>query len=111
MESTVTTKKNTTMEERNEQIRAYYNDGERSLAEVGRKFGLKRQRVQQILKKLGAWKPHKPSGRTEHLGVTVKPETKHALEELAGDASVSRLASDVLDDYVEEKMTAEAAKE
>lgn len=89
------------MKERNERICAFYAEGH-SQAECMREFSLKRQRVQQILKRGGAWKRHEPSNRTKFLGVSVSDATKSRLEEKAEDAgvSVSKLASDALDQLV-----------
>lgn len=94
------------MDARNARICGYYDEGH-SIAACAKHFVLSRQRVQQILKKGGAWRPHEPSGRTEHLGVTVKEETKTALERKAAEmdppTSVSKLASDALDALVAPK--------
>lgn len=99
----MTPKQKKKMEKRNDAICACYAEG-KSLAECGRKFGLGRQRVQQILKKAGAWRPHTPSGRTNHVGVTVTQETKKKLKELAdeNDMSVSELTAKALDELVKE---------
>lgn len=109
----MTTKQREAMHARNEAICAFYQNvdpktGEsnpRPMADVGRKFGLKRQRVQQILKKAGIWRPHERSGRTKFVGVVVREETKEALERLAEEkgTSVSKLTSDALDDLVKEE--------
>ena len=86
------------MTQRNAAICAYYQAGH-TTAECGKKFGLKRQRAQQILKRAGVWQPYVKSGRTEFLGVSVKEATKKALRERADSEgiSVSQLASDTLD--------------
>lgn len=87
--------------QRDAAICAYYLEG-RKLAECASKFQLGRQRVLQILKIAGVWKPYEKTNRTKFLGVTVTPETKAALEEKADDMgiSVSKLASDALDSIV-----------
>ena len=100
----MTTEQREKMNARNAAIVAHHRDGH-SIAECGRRFGLKRQRVQQILKKAGAWRPHEPSGRTRFVGVTVTEETKGRLEEMAEEkgTSVSRLTSDALDEMVKKE--------
>ena len=94
---------NRAMTERNASIVTYYQGG-RSLTEVGKHFKLGRQRVLQILKAAGAWKPYVKGERDKFLGVTVKGRTKDGLAKLAGarGVSVSRAASDVLDKAVDE---------
>lgn len=87
--------------QRDEAICAYYVAGHK-LAECASHFRLGRLRVLQILKAGGVWKPYVKTKRTKFLGVTVTPETKAALEEKAEDlgVSVSKLASDALDEVV-----------
>lgn len=83
-----------------------------SMAECGRRYGLGRQRVQQILKKAGVWRPYSKTRRNQHLGVVVTPETKAALESEAEakGVSVSKLTSDKLDELVGNAAPVEEAK-
>lgn len=87
-----------TRQQRDEAICAYYVKG-RKLAECASHFRLGRQRVLQILKAAGVWKPYEKMKRTKFLGVSVSYETKAALKVKAEEAglSVSRFASDALD--------------
>ena len=81
------------MAERNKAICDYYLDAH-TITECGRKFGLRRQRVQQILKSGGVWKPHEKSDRSEFVGINVSAEVKDALKQKAKKrgVSLSRLA-------------------
>jgi predicted HicB family RNase H-like nuclease len=87
---------------RDEAICDFYVRGA-SVAECGRKFGLKRQRVTQILKRAKVWRPYIMQGRTKFLGVSIKEETHAKLQERAQaqGKSVSKLTSDALDALVE----------
>ncbi len=90
-----------TMTERNQQICAHYVAGHK-LKECASAFKLGRQRVLQILQAGGVWQPYVKGERTKFLGVNVSEETKEGLKAKA-DAegkSVSRFASDVLDEAV-----------
>lgn len=89
------------LERRNLDICAYYVAGHR-LSECASKFGLGRQRVQQILQAGNVWKPYARSDRTKFLGVSVSEQTKTKLEALAESrgVSVSKLTSDELDRLV-----------
>ncbi|HVJ72062.1 MAG TPA: hypothetical protein VM531_11255 [Sphingomicrobium sp.] len=87
--------------QRNQDICAYYQSGQ-TIASCSKKFGLQRQRIQQILKQGEVWRPRVKSGRTTFLGVSVNEETKKALHRKARSEglSVSKLASDALDKLV-----------
>jgi transposase len=101
----MTPEKRAELDERNARIVRYYQDGH-SISECGVEFRLGRQRVQQILKEAGAWKPYQKSDRTEFLGVSVSAETKTRLNAIAdkrGVRSVSKLTSDLLDEYVQDE--------
>lgn len=85
--------------ERNKAICTLYESGA-TMTECGRRYGINRSRVHQILKKSGVWRPHHRSGRDKYLGVVVSEETKEALRikaEAAGK-SMSKFASDALDE-------------
>ena len=56
-------------------ICVYHQDGHK-LSECASKFRLDRQRVLQILKKAGIWRPYVKTNRTKFLGVSVSEETK-----------------------------------
>lgn len=73
-----------------------------SLEECGKQAGLETQRVRQILKKAGVWKPPTRSRRTKFLGVSVSESTKDGLKQKADQegVSVSKLASNALDALV-----------
>jgi hypothetical protein len=90
------------MEERNAAICAYYLDGHRKMADCERKFQLGRQRILQILKESGAWRPYVKGDRTKFVGVNVSEETKDALKKKADEAgvSISRMVSDQIDEMV-----------
>jgi hypothetical protein len=85
---------------RNAAICAYHAN--HTLTECAAKFGLKKGRVLQILKKGGVWRPRTASTRTKFLGVSVSEETKNGLKTKAEKAglSVSKLTSDALDALV-----------
>ena len=89
------------MDERNVAICLYYNGGHK-LSETASHFKMGRQRVLQILKKGGVWKPYVKSKRDKFLGLTVTEETKDALRERAEErgVSVSRFVADKLDEMV-----------
>ncbi len=91
------------MDARNQAIVAYYNEGNNP-RKCASKFGVGRQRVLQILQKLGAWKPYVKSDRTKHVGVVVSEETKGRLHEKADEKgmSVSQFAADALERAVAE---------
>lgn len=85
------------MTARNEAICRFYAD-DHTLAECGKKFGLKRQRIQQILQAAGVWRQYARTGRNKHLGVTVSEEDKMALtaEAKRRGVSVSSLTADTI---------------
>lgn len=89
------------MTERNASICRYYQDGH-SLKECASHFTLGRQRIKLILQAGNVWRPYVKGERTQFLGVNVSEETKGALKEKADAAgkSVSRFASDALDEVV-----------
>lgn len=89
------------MTDRNAAICAYYAAGHKP-RECASKFGLGRQRVLQILQAGGVWKPYERGSRTKFLGVNITENTRDALKAKAGaqGVSVSRLASDALDEVV-----------
>ena len=84
--------------ERDAAICAYYQEGHTMAACVAR-FHLSRQRVIQILKKAGVWRPYVKSVRTKFLGISVTEEAKRELRQRAArrGVSVSKLVSDVVD--------------
>lgn len=100
----MTEEKREEMRLRNEAICRSYQDG-RNLAEIGKEFGLKRARIQQILQAAGVWRPLVREPRDEFVGVTVTRETKAALAAKAKErgVSVSRLASQTFEDLVKEE--------
>ena len=95
--------KNALLQTRNKIICEYYLTGKK-LVEVARHFQLGRQRILQILKQGGVWKPYVRSARTRHLGVTVTQDAKDALKKKADEQgiSVSQLVADAVDDLVQE---------
>jgi hypothetical protein len=93
------------LEERDAAICRYYTEGHK-ISECAATFNLGRQRVHQILKKAGVWKPFdKQSTRTAFLGINVTNDTKSRLVALAErrGLSVSKLAANVLDAVVRNK--------
>ncbi len=93
--------KATQMTTRNAAICAHYTSGH-TVRECASHFTLGRQRIMQILMAAGVWKPYEKGDRTKFLGVNVSAETKDGLKTKADEAgkSVSRFASDVLDEAV-----------
>ena len=91
-------------EQRDAAICAFYGDNH-SLTETSRHFRIGKQRVMQILKAGGVWRPYVKSNRTHQLGIVVSEETKKALHERAEEegTSVSRLGSKVLDEFVKKE--------
>lgn len=91
------------MTQRNADICAYYKAGHK-LSECASRFGLGRQRVQQILLAAGIWKPYVKGDRTEFLGVSVSAADKAALTEEAArrGLSMSALTSDLIKDMLAE---------
>lgn len=91
-----------TNEQRDAEICRRYSAGE-TLSELARCFGLGRQRIQQIVKKGGVWKPYERQ-RDQFIGVSVSGETKEKLKQKAEGkgVSLSRLTSDALDELVKE---------
>jgi DNA-binding CsgD family transcriptional regulator len=90
--------------ERNAQISRMYIGGA-TLQECAEAHKISRERVRQVLRKLGVFKRHrvvKKSERNAFLGVNVSEPTKTALKEKAAaeGKSVSQLASEVLDEVV-----------
>jgi hypothetical protein len=83
------------MEQRNKEICAFYVAGN-DLAACASKFGLKRQRLKQLLEKAGVWRPYEKSKRTKFLGVSLTDEDKVALREEADrdGMSMSALSSE-----------------
>lgn len=55
---------------RNQAICAYYEAGH-ALSACASRFRLNRQRVLQILKAAGVWRPYVKTSRTEFVGVVV----------------------------------------
>lgn len=90
-----------TKDERNAAICASYQAGTR-LAKVASDFKLGRQRVLQILKAAGVWRPYERGTRTKFLGVTVSEATKDGLTEMAAakGISVSKMTAEALDEMV-----------
>jgi len=82
------------MRERNAAIVTAYQAGG-SMAEIARRHGIGRARVQQILKQAGAWRPYEKNDRTAFLGVNLTPAQKAKLRAEAAKRgiSVSRLVS------------------
>lgn len=89
------------MTERDKAICDYYEAGHK-VADCASNFKLGRQRVVQILKDAGVWRPYVRTNRTKFLGVNVTDETKDALRAKADEmgVSVSRLTSDILNEAV-----------
>jgi hypothetical protein len=90
--------KKTHMLARNAAICDLYLSGA-TLAACGKRFGLKRQRIKQIVQEAGIWRepiPHIPDGRDEFLGINISPEDKEALKAEAArtNTSMSALTSD-----------------
>lgn len=88
-------------EERDAAICAYYSEGHSATA-CCKKFGLKRQRVHQILMKHGVKRRRTKGLRTKFLGISVSAQTKEALRQRADaeGVSVSKLTADALDALV-----------
>ena len=89
------------MTQRNAAICAHYQAGHK-LSECASRFKLGRQRVQQILKAAGIWKPYIKNDRTKFLGVTVSEADKAALtlEAARRGISMSALTSDLIKDML-----------
>lgn len=88
----------TAREKRDADICAYYAAGYK-LSQTASHFRLGRQRVMQILKKAGAWRPYVKTGRTKFLGTTVSEETKAALHEEARRRGIS--VSELTDEAIQ----------
>jgi hypothetical protein len=94
------------MAARDAEICALYLTGA-SLAECGKKYGLKRQRIKQIVQKAGVWREYvRPptNGRDEFLGVNISEEDKLALRDEAKrrGISMSALTADLIKDMLAE---------
>lgn len=89
------------MQQRDADIAAYYQAGH-SIVECGRRYGLKRQRVLQILKAAEVWKPYVKGDRTQFLGVSVSEPAKAALKQKAEEQgiSVSQLTANTIDEML-----------
>lgn len=89
------------MTQRDAAICEYYVAGHK-IAACASQFKLGRQRILQIIKAAGVWKPYTKMDRTRFLGVNVTDATKGALKVRAGKRgiSVSQLSSDILDEAV-----------
>lgn len=87
------------MEARNLEICQMYLSGA-SLAECGKKFGLKRQRIKQIVQAAGIWRarPKTSDGRDDFLGVNISESDKQALREEAArrGLSMSQLTAELI---------------
>lgn len=90
------------MLQRNAAICAHYETG-KTLAATSKHFRLSRQRVLQILKESGVWRPYVKSNRTQFLGVNVSEDEKQALQEEAmrRGMSMSSLTADLIKDMLE----------
>lgn len=77
---------------------AYYDKGAKTLRQIASHFRIGRQSVLNILKAQDAWMghPHPKNGRTQFLGISVKPETRDAVKIEAERRGVS--ASEVADE-------------
>lgn len=79
--------------ERNDTICRLYLEG-KSLADIGRQFGLKRQRIKQIVVEAGLWRKRMPAQneRDEFLGINISESDKVALRAEAARLGVSMSA-------------------
>lgn len=87
--------------ERNRQICEQYQRTGR-ITETARMFNLGRQRVTQIIKRAGVWKPRTRGPRIAYVGVNVSEEAKQALRDAASahGMSISQYTAQVIDDVV-----------
>lgn len=76
------------MEDRDARICAGYRDGQK-ISQLASTFRMNRQRIIQILKREGAWRPYQKNGRDTFLGVSISREDKVALEAEAERRGVS----------------------
>jgi len=81
------------MAERNQAICAYYLEGH-TLAECGKQFGLKRQRIKQIVQAAKIWRERTPStnDRDKFLGINISEEDKATIKEEASRQGISMSA-------------------
>lgn len=79
------------MEQRNADICSYYK-ADHNVAECGKRFGLKRQRILQILQASGVWQPYEKTGRDVFLGISLTEGDKAALRAEAERRGVSMSA-------------------
>lgn len=98
--------KQAAMNERNAAICKMYLEGE-TLAACGKRFGLKRQRIKQIVKDAGIWREYHrppPNGRDEFLGVNISESDKIALRKEAKrrGLSMSALTADLISEMLAE---------
>ena len=89
------------MSPRDDLLCKFYESGE-SIDDCAKKFGISHQRVRQILRKAGVW--HRKEARPAFLGVDVTEEAKTKLRAEADKrgVSMSRLASEAIDDLLGE---------
>ena len=71
-----------------------------TLEECGKQYRVRRQRIKQIVKAAGLWRPRTTSGRDEFLGVNLHEEDKLALKIEADrqGLSMSALSAKILAD-------------
>ncbi len=100
------------MNARNAEICQMYMSGA-TLAECASRFGVKRQRIKQIVEDAGIWRPYvRPprSDRDEFLGVNLTEADKDALREEATrrGMSMSSLTATLIRDMLDEIRVKEA---
>lgn len=84
---------NPDMAERDQEICKMYLAG-KTLQECGTQYGIRRQRVKQILKEAGVWRPavKQTSERDEFLGLNISTADKVALRAEAARRGISMSA-------------------
>ena len=72
--------------DRDAKICQRYTEGA-NFTQIGEEFNLKRQRIQQIIKHAGLWRPRVI--RDEFLGIHVDDETKATIRRMAQERGIS----------------------
>jgi hypothetical protein len=96
--------------ERDLEICRFYLAG-RTLEEIGQHFGVKRQRIKQIVKRAGIWRPQaQPESVRDHfVGVTLSESDKTALRAEAErrGISMSTLTAELIKEMLAERKNEE----
>lgn len=99
----MTTERQKKMAERDALICQMYME-KQSLQHIGKQFGLRRQRIKQIVQKAGLWRERSDAldDRDEFLGINISEADKIALraEALRSGISMSALSAD----WIKEKL-------